>query len=148
VSKALLDTSTYIDMQRAKSRRREPWAINTLRHAAKYASDRGKPLLSTMAVMEIRRGIEMVQKPVDVQEFLRQLGNDFEFIGFNSEAACIAGEIYAKLQFTGQGIGIYDVGIAAIALQEQLVLVNSSDKHFRRVVALGYPLALQNWRDA
>jgi hypothetical protein len=48
VPKALLDTSVYIDLQRAKNFRQQPWAFNSLRRITAYSRQHGRPFLSTM----------------------------------------------------------------------------------------------------
>ena len=37
--------------------------------------------------------------------------------------------------------------VAAIALQHNLVLVTGNTKHFERILNLGYPLSLHDWRN-
>jgi predicted nucleic acid-binding protein len=37
--------------------------------------------------------------------------------------------------------------VAAIALQNDLVLVTGNLKHFARIQSLGFPLSLQDWRN-
>jgi predicted nucleic acid-binding protein len=64
------------------------------------------------------------------------------------QRACLAGEIYAKLERVWQRIGILDTGIAAISIQEGFTLVTSKTSHFQRIKDLGYPLQFENWRDA
>jgi tRNA(fMet)-specific endonuclease VapC len=147
VRRVLLDTSAYIDLQRARNHRREAWAINSLRQATAYSRQFGKPFLSTMAVMEIARGLEREQNAVKLRDFFEYVAPNFEIVGFDFHAACLAGKIYAELQNSRNIIGVYDVGIAAIAIQEDMTLVTSNDKHFQRITALGYPLKLENWRN-
>lgn len=72
----------------------------------------------------------------------------FEIVGFDLESACLAGEIYNKLEASRQRIGLADTGIAAIALRQNLIVVTSNLRHFQRIVDLGYPLQLENWREA
>ena len=50
------------------------------------------------------------------------------------------------LDGTGQGIGLADPMIAAIALNQGLELVTGNTAHFQRIQRLGYPLTLVNWR--
>jgi predicted nucleic acid-binding protein len=66
----------------------------------------------------------------------------------DGQTAELAGWIYGDLERTGQTIGRADPMIAAIALQHGLSLVTGNQAHFRRIAALGYPLKLENWRQA
>jgi predicted nucleic acid-binding protein len=59
----------------------------------------------------------------------------------------LAGEIYSKLESARLRIGVIDTAVAAIALARGLTLVTSNDKHFQRIVSLGYNLTLENWRN-
>ena len=143
--KKLLDTSTYVDFQRARKHRREPWATNTLRHIAKCIIEQGKPCLSTPSIMEIVDGLK---PPTTLAIFRHQVLPTFEIIGFDEAEACLAGEIYRKLETQRQRIGIPDTQLAAIAITRGLTLVTSNYKHFQRIIDLGYLLQLENWRDA
>jgi tRNA(fMet)-specific endonuclease VapC len=69
-----------------------------------------------------------------------------EVLALDREAASIAGRIYGELERTGQTIGRLDPLIAAIAIHHDLELVTGNEKHFERVVSLGFPLRLGNWR--
>ena len=142
--KSLLDTTTYIDFQRARKNRREIWATNTLRHVADYIAQHGKLCLSTLTVMEIACGLTAQGH---VQVFRQQIVPTFEIVGFNEDSACLAGEIYAKLDIARLRIGIPDTAVAAIALTHGLTLTTSNYRHFQRIVDLGYPLILENWRN-
>ena len=144
--KCLLDTVTYIDLQRARTRPRNPQSANTLRHATNYINQYGKLTLSTLTVMELAAGITNLAHRL--QAFKQQVTATFDIIGFNEDAACIGGEIYARLEASGQRIGVADTAIAAIALPHGLTLVTANDRHFQRVVNLGYSLTLENWRNS
>ena len=146
--KVLLDTTAYVDLERIPKQLHKPWAVNTMRHAAAYALEHGRPYLSTLTPIEIARGYEQELNPAKLQIFNRDIVPTFQIIGFDLQAACLAGEIYAKLERTRQRIGIPDTSIAAIAPQEGFSVVTSNTGHFQRIVNLGYPLQLENWREA
>jgi tRNA(fMet)-specific endonuclease VapC len=59
----------------------------------------------------------------------------------------LAGRILAALSRTGQNIGDLDPFIAAIAIVNHRPLVTNNQKHYQRIVDLGFPLALENWRN-
>jgi len=44
-------------------------------------------------------------------------------------------------------IGRADPLIAGIALQNDLLLVTGNTRRFQRIVDLGFPLSLQDWRE-
>ncbi len=144
----LLDTTSYIDLQRAKKHRREPWAVNTIKRAATHRATHGKPGISPLGIMEITLGFEENLKEANLRTFLDDILPMFEVVGFGVPEACLAGEIYAKLEGNRQRIGVADTGIAATAIVHGLTVVTSNVKHFQRVASLGYRLNLENWRDA
>jgi len=143
--KSLLDSTTFIDIQRAANHSRDAWAINTLRHVADYIGYHGKLCTSTLTVMEIVQGL--ASRAQSLQVFRQQTLPAFDVIGFDEDAACLAGEIFSKLESARQRIGIADTAVAAVALTHGLTVVTSNDKHFQRVVSLGYGLTLENWRN-
>lgn len=53
----LLDSSAYIDLERANRHRSEPWAVATLRRYLAYCAAYGKPCLSVVSVVEILHGL-------------------------------------------------------------------------------------------
>ena len=97
--------------------------------------------------MEIASGFEEELRPAQLQNFLVNVVPMFETIGFGVAEACLAGEIYAKLEDKRQRIGVADTGIAAIAILNRLTVVTSNVKHFQRIADLGYSLQLENWRE-
>lgn len=69
-----------------------------------------------------------------------------EVLSLDREVAVIAGMIAGKLQRIGQSIGHADPLIAALAIHHELLLVTGNTAHFERIVSLGFPLRLDNWR--
>jgi tRNA(fMet)-specific endonuclease VapC len=67
-------------------------------------------------------------------------------IALTDADAILAGEILARLENMGQTIGMADTLIAAIAINSRRTLVTANEKHFQRVVQIGYPLSIKNWR--
>jgi len=98
--------------------------------------------------MEIVAGFKEELLAEQLRHFLEDVVPMFEVIGFGVPEACLAGEIYAKLENSRQRIGVADTGIAATASLQGLTVVTSNLKHFERIIALGYPLQLENWRNA
>jgi predicted nucleic acid-binding protein len=52
---------------------------------------------------------------------------------------------FSGLETQRQRIGIPKIQIAAVAMTNGLTLVTA--KHFQRVIDLGYPMTLENWRN-
>lgn len=143
----LLDSTTYIDLERANKHRRDAWAITTLRNSIRYQARLGRPYLSTISVAEIPRGLHRDINPEKASTFRQQVENDYNLLAFDLQSGFIGGEILAKLEIGRNTIGVPDCLIAAIAMQHGLTLVTSNTRHFQRIVDLGYPLTLENWRE-
>ena len=97
--------------------------------------------------MEVVRGYFLAGRLERLAEFLGIL-DDHEVHSFSSSTAELAGKIDADLLRTGQPIGRADPMIAATAIEQGLVLITGNIEHFERIVSLGYPLRLENWRRA
>ncbi len=70
-----------------------------------------------------------------------------EVLPFDDQAARLAGRINADLERLGRVIGMPDVMVAAIALRNGLPIVTGNVVHFEYVMAAGYPLAIENWKN-
>jgi len=147
VPRVLLDTTAYIDLERLPRHLNKPWAVNTLRQANSYAKKYGKACLSALTVMELARGYRQELIGGKRDTFEQEIASAFDIVDFNVSTACLAGSIYADLERSRQRIGITDTGLAATAIHHGLLLVSANTDHFRRVIELGYPLALANWRN-
>lgn len=97
--------------------------------------------------MEAVRGYHLAGRLDKLEEFLASLAGQ-EVLAFAQSTAELAGKIDAQLQRTGQSIGRADPMIAATAIERDLVLVTGNTDHYRRIVDLGLPLRLDNWRAA
>ncbi len=96
-------------------------------------------------MLEIIKGFHKVQREADIERFLSAISNT-ELLTLNLENAELAGRIYADLERTGQTIGHTDPMIAAIALENDLVLITGNVRHYQRIQKLGYSLKLDNWK--
>lgn len=96
--------------------------------------------------MEVVKGLQQAQRLDRIQALIAALAAE-EVLAFDREAAQLAGRIYGDLERTGQPIGRADPMVAAIALRHSLVLVTGNMKHFERILNLGYPLSLHDWRN-
>ena len=101
--------------------------------------------LSVITALEIVKGCQQAQATARMQRFLNAVAQE-EVLSLEFDAAKLAGEIAGDLDRTGQTIGMADPLIAAIALEHNLELVTGNAAHFQRIIQLGYPLTLANWR--
>jgi len=136
--KALLDTDIFSEILKGK----DPQVAV---RASLYRAAFRQYTISTITVVEIVKGLHKTNHTERLQQFLDGL-TSVEVLTLDVVAAEIAGKIYADLERTGQPIGRADPLIAAIALRQQRVLVTGNMKHYQRLITLGYPLELDNWR--
>ena len=138
MNKALLDTDIYSEVLKA---------INptVAQNAATYRQMHGVLTLSVITMLEIVKGCQQSQATGRMQRFLNAVVQE-EVLSLETPAAELAGRIAGDLDRTGQTIGMADPIIAAIALEHNLELVTGNAAHFQRIVQLGYPLTLVNWR--
>ena len=147
--KVLLDSTAYMDLEKAPKHRRYTWAINSVRHTVQYRRAEGNPFLSIVTVLEILRGLyKDVSNQGKVQQFKQSAPAEFEFLDVTTDIGYLAGEIIAKLEGGRQTIGFPDSQIAATAIHQGLTLVTANTGHFQRVIDLGFPLTRENWRNA
>jgi tRNA(fMet)-specific endonuclease VapC len=138
MEQSLLDTDIFSEVLKAKD-------VNVVRTAAEYRRQFGHYSISTLTVIELVKGLQKQGREDRIQALLNGLTTE-EVLSLDHEAAVIAGRIYGQLERTGQPIGRLDPMIAAIAIRRNLELPTGNTKHFERVVALGFPLRLANWR--
>jgi len=138
MDKSLLDTDTLSEILKGKN-------LNIICQANNYYQKWGQYTISTITVLEIIKGFHKVQRESHIEQFLSTLSNT-EILTLNLKSAELAGRIYADLERTGQPIGRADPMIAAIALENNLVLVTGNLRHYQRIQKLGYSLKLDNWK--
>jgi predicted nucleic acid-binding protein len=146
VRKALLDTSTYVDIRRATRNGRSTWARNTLRNLVAYRATHSQLTVSVFTAYEVLDGIFRGSTPAEAQEFLTRILPAYEVIYPDEGIIALGAQINAALS-KGRSIGMADTLIAATAITRKWSLVNANTKHFQRVADLGFPLQLENWRD-
>ena len=86
-----------------------------------------------------------MQREERITEFLPELSS-VEVLLFDIESSIIAGRIFGDLHRLGQTIGSMDVMIAASAIRHNLLLTTGNTHHFERIIALGYPLQIDDWK--
>ena len=138
MDRALLDTDTFSEIIKAKN-------PEVLRKAAEYRHYFGRYTISAVTLTEIVKGFQKRGRRDRIQDLIARLAKE-ELLPLDFNAAVIAGRIYGELEKTGLTIGRADPLIAGIALAHNLTLVTGNTKHVERIVDLGFPLALANWR--
>ena len=145
--RVLLDTTAFIDIERAVKHRRKDWAAKTIANSFAYRAEHGRPFLSIVSVVEILQGLHKdIANPEKAERFTVSAPISFQFLEVTAEIAYLASKIIADLELKRQAIGFPDSLIAATAIHHGLTLVTANTRHFPRVADLGYSLALQNWR--
>jgi tRNA(fMet)-specific endonuclease VapC len=134
----LLDTDTVSEIWRGKNPR-------VTENARIYRQEFGQYTTSAVTVVEIVKGFAHAKRDDQLPGLNQRLATE-EVLPLDSVAAVLAGRIYGELDRTGQTIGRSDPMIAAIALRHGLTLVTGNTNHFQRIVDLGFPLKLANWR--
>jgi predicted nucleic acid-binding protein len=101
--------------------------------------------VSVITVCEIVEGLEAIQDYVGATAFRKHL-QTFEVFPIETEEAILAGQILGALSRLSMGIGDLDPFIAAVAIVNQRPLITNNQIHYKRIVDLGFPLTLENWR--
>jgi tRNA(fMet)-specific endonuclease VapC len=138
MDRALLDTDTFSEILKARNQR-------VVQHATAYRHLFGCYTVSAVTITEMVKGFQKRGREDRIQGLVASLAME-EVLPLDSDAAVAAGRIYGELEKSGQTIGRADPLIAGIALAHDLVLVTGNMRHFERIVALGFPLSLADWR--
>jgi tRNA(fMet)-specific endonuclease VapC len=138
MDRSLLDTDTFSEIIKGKN------AV-VLQYARAYRQQFGHYSVSCVTITELVKGLQKRTREDQIQNLIAGLTNE-ELLPLDLDAAIIAGRIYGELEKSGQTIGRIDPLIAGVAIANNLVLVTGNIKHFERVVGLGFPLKLADWR--
>jgi tRNA(fMet)-specific endonuclease VapC len=138
MDKSLLDTDTLSEILKGKN-------VIVKQRSNAYLAKFGQHTISIITVMEIVKGFHKVRREAHITQFVASISNA-EILTLNFKSAELTGRIYADLEKTGQPIGRADPMIAAIALENDLVLTTGNLRHYQRIQTLGYPLKLDNWK--
>lgn len=103
--------------------------------------------ISAITIAEVVKGREYDRDYAGRDAFLKR-AEGFEVLPVDFEEAVIAGKISAALDKAGSKIGKEDPFIAAVAIANKRPLVTNNTAHYQRIVDLGFPLELENWREA
>ena len=138
MDKILLDTDIFSEILKQKHEK-------VVARAEQYHSYFGFYTITTITVLEIIKGFHKVGRENHIARFLSAISGT-EILTLNIKSAELAGRIYADLERTGQPIGRADPMIAAIALENNLVLSTGNISHYQRIQSKGYDLILDNWK--
>jgi tRNA(fMet)-specific endonuclease VapC len=138
--RAVLDTDIFSEVLKRKD-------AHVVAHAEEYLRLHHRFTITVVTVLEIVAGWHRLQREDRVQQFLARLP-DVEVLPLDSAAAVQAGRIEADLARRGRTVGRADSMIAAVAVSRGLTLVTGNTEHYARIVDLGVPLVLANWRSS
>jgi predicted nucleic acid-binding protein len=102
--------------------------------------------ISAISDEEVVSGYAKQGNVVRRERFLVQ-ANGFDVIPFDRAEAEVAGDIVGALRRNGQAIGSLDPFIVATAIVNDRELVTNNSLHYQRIVDLGFPLRVSNWRE-
>jgi tRNA(fMet)-specific endonuclease VapC len=139
MDKALLDTDILSEVLKG----RHPQVVA---RAEAYLAHHAVLTISVVSVMEVVSGLKRMERWEQLEQFLQVLG-ELEVLPLERESAVLAGRIDGDLGRVGQRIGRADPIVAAQAIVQGLVLVRGNVRHYARVVEVGYPLRVENWRE-
>lgn len=110
-----------------------------------YLRSHGHFTTTVLTMAEIIEGLVQADDSVRLSRFF-ELSERYSILSVDTEEAILAGRIMGTLAQRGQKIGDLDPFIAAVAITNGLPLVTNNARHYERIVALGFPLELENWR--
>lgn len=91
---------------------------------------------SSVCVMEMRYGSARKGDEFLWERIQREVLARVHVLPFAEAEAVVAGDLLARLQKTGQSIGIEDIQIAATAVVSELTVVTANESHFARIPGL------------
>ena len=142
MNEVILDTDILSEVLKAKDKA-------VYEQATAYQSAVGHLTTTTITLMEIVFGLQRRQQQEALTAVLRFVKQGkLIALPFDNRCAILAGELYAKLEGSGQRIGQADTMIAATAVVYQLPLVTGNQRHYQRIVDQGYNLTMDNWRES
>lgn len=114
--------------------------------AKTYLGQFGNFTMCALTLFEIQKGLTYQPKP-KVSKALAELMRDLVVLPVRKEEAELGGTIHGLLKQQGIPIGEIDPIIAATAITYGLPLATGNTSHYQRIVDLGFPLELENWRE-
>lgn len=139
MDRTLLDTDIYSEILKGRNEA-------VARHAATYENRFGRFTVSVITIAEIVKGMQKRGDVAQIAEFSQTCDMN-DVLLLDTASAVIAGRIYGGLESIGKSIDRADLLIVVIALANNMTLATGNTKHFQRVIDLGFPLRLINWRE-
>lgn len=103
-----------------------------------------KICVSSITVMEIEYGLRLnPEREQKIRPIWKNLLNHIHVVPYSPQCAVASASIRANLKDTGLPIGAYDVLIAGTALANQMIMVTSNVREFKRIPEI----SIENWRD-
>jgi len=135
----LIDTDIMSEIMEGKDE-------NVVRFSRQYYRVFRRFTISAVTLLELQSGLTYNPKARDLENFaaIRPL---LEILPVGSDEATTGGQITGLLKARGLKIERFDPIIAATAVEQELPLVTGNTRHHQRVVDLGFPLILENWRE-
>lgn len=123
----LLDTFVIIELDRGDSK--------SLQRAA-MLDENGPHAIGSVTIFEFLFGIFLRYKSAKLRKALEEAEeylSAFVILPLDWKASRRAAEIAARLRASGAQIGIQDVYLAAIALENDLILITKNPDHFKKI---------------
>jgi predicted nucleic acid-binding protein len=139
MNKSLLDTDIFSEIAKCKNER-------VSQKLDCYLSFHERLTISNITVMETVVGLRKISRHDKISEFLNDL-RKMEVLYLNQGSTILSAYIQADLEINGTPIELSDCLIASIAITNDLTLATGNTKHYQRIVDLGYPLVLENWKE-
>lgn len=123
ISQICLDTSAIIGYLKG----REPSASAVDRAVKEFDC-----YVTTITIYELLFGVARAKKEIGEQALLGTM----TVLSFNDSAARRAADLHSELISSNKDIGVKDVLIAAICLENNLPILTTNEQHFSRVQGL------------
>lgn len=120
-----LDTTLLVDLLRGE------------REATRYVTEHeGRLCTTAISVFELSFGAHRSQRRSKNLRRLHELLENLPVLPLSTEAAALAGQLYARLLSEGTPVDMRDLFIAAIAMITDTALKTANTSHFSRIEGL------------
>ena len=138
--KALLDSDILSEISKGFDK-------TVLQKASDYLDKYDRFTFTSISVYEVLYGIKAKPALKQAERFLSILSEHEEIVP-DSQDYRVAADIRAAMHLAGTEIGKADPVIAACAFRRSLPIVTGNTRHYQFVIDVGFPLDLENWRNA
>jgi len=122
-----LDTNFLVEVLRGNEKVKEK--VNSLKEETNLST-------TSITAFELYFGAEISQKKTGNTKEVEKLLNGLTVLNLDRESAKKAATIEAELTKKGTKIGLNDSFIAAIALQNNCIIITENKKHFQKIKGL------------